>query len=137
MAVARPKRFQHLRGQWRGAGYEQPHTSADLSGIRGLHVEQPDVHGGYAKKQRGLKAQEFRSRAVVFETLQQAHPEAADQPAVQTISEAMHMKQRQREQEAIRLGDLPAGQQVDGIYGEVMVRENARLSKLRWCRMYR
>ena len=39
------------------------------------------------------------------------------------------MKERQREQEAVGRGDLPAGEEVDGIGGEVVVGEDRALGR--------
>ena len=63
----------------------------------------------------------------MLEALQQPHAAAADEPAVQAVAEAVDVKQRQREQKAIGARDLPAGQQIQGVGGEVVVRENGAL----------
>ena len=57
----------------------------------------------------------------MFEALQQTHAAAGGQPAVQAVAERVDVKQGQGEQETIGGGDLPAGEQGDGVGGEVVV----------------
>ena len=46
------------------------------------------------------------------------------EPAVQAVAERVDVEERQGEQEAVGRGDLPAGEQVDGVGGEVVVGED-------------
>ena len=79
---------------------------------------------GTPKNSVGRKSRNCGGGLLVLEAFEQAHAAAADQPAVQAVAERVDVKQRQREQEAVGCGDLPAGEQVDGVRGEVVVRED-------------
>ena len=43
---------------------------------------------------------------------------------MQSVAEAVHVKQGQREQEPVGVGDLPAGEQVERVRCEIVVRED-------------
>ena len=60
----------------------------------------------------------------MLEAFQQPHPATAHEPAVQSVPEAVHMEQRQREKKPVVRRDPPAGQQVYGIGGEIIVRQD-------------
>ena len=89
--------------------------------------QQSNVNRRHPKEQRGPKFDEDISSRLVLKPLQQAHPAATRQPAVQAIAQTMNMEQRERQQEAIRLPNLPAGQQIHRVGGEVVVRQDRAL----------
>ena len=60
----------------------------------------------------------------MLEAFEQPHATAGDEPAVQSVAEGVDVKQRQREKQAVAIVDLPAGKQIEGIGGEIIVREN-------------
>ena len=116
--------FEDVRRQRRGAGDEEAHALADLArGVR-RRVEQADVDRRHAEEERRTEIAELIERGAVIEALQQAHAAAAGQPAVQAVAEGVDVEEREREEEAVAVGDLPHGQQVDGIGGEVVVRQD-------------
>ena len=65
----------------------------------------------------------------MIESLQQPRAAAADQPAVQAVAERVDVEERERQQKAIALGDLPAGNEVQRIRGEVVMREHGALRR--------
>ncbi len=88
---------------------------------------QQAVHTWSARRKRTTSAGEIeklRGGSLMFEALQQSHTATGDQPAMQSIAERMHMKQRQRQQQSIVFGKLPAGMQIDRVRHEVVVRED-------------
>ena len=98
-------------------------------GARGFggDIEQADVDGGHAEEEGGAEIEEGGRGLVVLEALQQAHAAAGGQPAVQAVAERVNVEQGQGEQETVGGGDLPAGQQIDGVRGEVVVGEDGAL----------
>lgn len=127
MAEERAELLQHLRRQRRRAGDEEPHALPDRArGLR-IRVEQPHVHRRHAEEERRLKVEKLLDRHAMIEPLQQPHPAPAQQPRVQPVAEGMNVKQRKREQEAVALGDLPAGGEVHRIGHEVVVRQHRPL----------
>ena len=79
---------------------------------------------GTPKNSVGRKSRNVGGGLLVLEALQQAHAAAGEQPAVQAVAERVDVEQGQREQEAVGGGDLPAGEQIDGVGGEVVVGED-------------
>ena len=60
----------------------------------------------------------------MFEALEQPHPASADEPGVQAVAEAVDVEEREREQESIGPGNLPAGGKIQCISGEIIVGEH-------------
>ncbi len=90
----------------------------------GGDVEQADVDGGHAEEEGRAEIEKLGGGLLMLEAFEQAHAAAAGEPAVQTVAERVHVKQGQGEQEAVGRGDLPAGEQGDGVGGEVVVGED-------------
>ena len=124
MAEKRAELFEDLRGQGRGAADEQAHALADLARLVGRRVEQTHVHRGHAEKERGLEVQKLGKRGSVIEAFEQTHAAGCQQPAMQPVAERVHMKQRRREQKAIRRRDFPGLDQARAVHGEIVVREH-------------
>ena len=129
MAEARAELFEDLGGQRRGAGDEEAHGGADLARGFGGHIEQAHVDGGDAEEERRAEIEELGGGLLMLEALQQAHAAAAGEPAVQAVAEGVDVEERQREQEAVGGGDLPAGEQVDGVGGEIVVGEDGAFGR--------
>ena len=120
MAEARAEIFEHLRGERRRARDEEPHVAA----YRAAKSSRRTYMVGTPKNSVGLKSLNSCGGLLVFEALEQAHPAAGGQPAVQAVAERVNVEKRQREQEAVGFGNLPAGEEIDGVGGEVVVRED-------------
>ncbi len=116
-------------GKGRGAGDEEAHGGADLARGFGGNLEEAHVNGGYAEEEGGAEIEKRGGGLLILEALQQAHAAAAGEPAVQTIAEGVHVKQGQGEEETVCRGDLPAGEQGDGVGGEVVVGEDGAFGR--------
>ena len=46
---------------------------------------------------------------------------------MESVAERVDVEERQAEEETVGLGDLPAGQEIDGVRGEVVVGEDCAL----------
>src|SRR5258708_9504354 len=91
---------EHVRRHRRGAGYEQAHSRSDLARRVRRRVEQAHVDRRHAEEECRPELVEFIDRCSVVEALQQPHPAAAGQPAVQTVAEGVNVKERESEEEA-------------------------------------
>src|SRR5579864_6223105 len=60
----------------------------------------------------------------MFETFEQTCASAGGQPAMQAVAEAMHVKQRKREDEPVGARNLPASNQIGRVRSEVVVRKH-------------
>ena len=60
----------------------------------------------------------------MLESFEKPHAAAGDQPAVQAVAEGVDMEERKGQQEAILIGDLPAGEEIQGVGGEIVVGED-------------
>ena len=58
----------------------------------------------------------------MIESFEQPHAASAHQPAVQSVSERVNVKQRKREQEAIGFCESPHVQQIQRIGDEIVMR---------------
>ena len=87
--------FEDLRGQRRGAGDEQAHAAADL--MRGVlwSFEKTDVNGRDAEEKRRAEIQELVDGGLMFESFEQAHAAAGDEPAMQAVAEGVDVEERQ------------------------------------------
>src|SRR5580704_15013653 len=63
----------------------------------------------------------------MLEALQQTRAAAADEPGVQAIAEAMYVEERQGQKKTVGARDLPAGEQIERVRGNVVVREDGAL----------
>lgn len=90
-------------------------------------VEKADIHRGDAEEQRRTEIEELGRGSLVLKALKQTHAASADEPAMQSVAEAVHMEQRQRQQKTIGARDLPARQKIERVRGEVVVREDGAL----------
>src|SRR6202044_3808330 len=64
---------------------------------------------------------------LVLEAFEQAHAATAEQPAVETVPQGVYVEKGQGQQQAIGGGDLPAGEQIQGVSGEVVVGQDGAL----------
>ena len=115
---------EHRGGQWSGSRNEEAGRAADsMRDILG-HLEHAHVHRGHAKEQRGRKVEEFSRGGRVIESRQQAEQAACGKPRVNAIAESVHVEERQCQQVAIGLRDLPARHDVRGVCGQIVVRQH-------------
>src|SRR5207302_9018065 len=106
---------EDVDGQRCGTGDEEAHPFADLARDFRRRVEEANVNRRNAEEKGGTEIAELVERGAVIEAFQQTHAAAAGEPAVQTVAEGVDVKEREREKEAVAVGDLPHSQQVDGI----------------------
>jgi len=116
--------FENLRGKRGGARNEETHRGANLAGLLDGGVEQADVDGWNAEEERRTEVEKFGGGSLMLEAFKQAHATSADEPAMEAVTKAVDVEEREGEQESISAGDLPAGGEVQGVRGEVIVREH-------------
>ena len=82
---------------------------------------------GTPKNSVGRKSRNSCRGFLMLEAFQQAHAASADEPAMQAVAEAVDVEEREREQETIGARDLPAGEKIERVRGQVVVREDGAL----------
>ncbi len=63
----------------------------------------------------------------MLETFEQAHAAARCKPAADPIAQRVHVKQREREQQAIGSGDAPGVEQGPRVHGKIAARQDRTL----------
>ena len=133
-AIELPEFFVHLRRQRSRAGNREPQPCTDLPRHDRRQLEQTDEHRRHAEENRGPVIFEPLGRLRVLEAFEQAQVAAAEEPAVQPIREAVHVKERQRREVAIRCRDIPRRHQRQRIGRKVALRQHRPFRRARRAR---
>jgi hypothetical protein len=123
------ERLEDVRRQRRRARHEEPRPLTDATRRIRRQVEQPHVHRGDAEEQRRLVLEKPRLGPRRLEACRQVHVASGGEPRVDAVAEAVHVKERERAQEAIVRRDAPRLDDGAGIGGEVAVREHCPLGR--------
>src|SRR5262245_50744796 len=86
--------FVHMGRKWCRTANEQPHLLTDGSGRFLGHFQHANIDCWNAKEKCGTEVKEGFSGFRTVKALLQPHPATAGDPAVQSISQAMYVKER-------------------------------------------
>ena len=119
----------HLSRQRRRPGNRQPQARADLPRDFGWELQQPDEHRGHAKKERRPILVEPLGGLSVFETLGQTQVATAEEPAVQSVRQTVHVKEWQRRKVAVGRRDRPGRDEGETVGRKITLREHRALRR--------
>src|SRR5689334_3936963 len=106
MSKFRSEVLENLGGKRRRTGDKQAHESANLA-CRGFgQIQKTNVDGRNSEECARPEVEKFVGSSLMLEPLKQAHSASRQQPAVNSVAEAMDVKQRKNKQQAIAAGDL-------------------------------
>ena len=131
MAEEIAKAFEDMDRQRCRSGDEEPHAIADLAGDGRRSLQQANVHRRNTEEERRLEIEKLFSCRSMVEALEQSHPASAREPAVQAVAQRMDVEEREGEQKAIAVGDLPRFDEVRCVRREIVVREDGSLRRAR------